>query len=78
MEESALITVKEAAALLSCSTRNVHNLIKYGEISGYGENVGKKGIRVLASELRDYAKSSMFNAKNRKQQGTTTQKTMTE
>jgi len=57
LEQSVLVAPSEAAQILSCSERTVHRLVREGEVHGYGRNKGSRGLRLLASELREYVKS---------------------
>lgn len=57
MEKSVLVTPATAARILDRTERTVHNLIRDGKLHGYTENKRAKGLRLLASELRDYVES---------------------
>ena len=57
LEQTVLVAPREAAQMLSCSERTVYRLVCEGEVHGYGRNVGSKGLRLLASELREYVRS---------------------
>lgn len=57
LEKTVLVAPREAAAMLSCSERTVHNLVREGEIHAYSKRKGAKGLRFLASELREYVDS---------------------
>ena len=57
LEQTVLVAPREAAKMLSCSERTVHRLVREGAVHGYGRNVGSKGLRLLASELREYVRS---------------------
>jgi len=57
MEQSVLLTPKDAAAMLSCSPRTVLSLVHDGKIRGYSRNGHSRTLRVLASELKDYVRS---------------------
>lgn len=57
LEESVLVSPQEAARILDCGDRKVYDLVRSGRLSGYTENPKRKGLRLLASELRDYVKS---------------------
>lgn len=57
LEQSVLVAAPEAATILCCSERTVMRLVKEGEVHGYGRNPGSKGLRLLASELRDYVRA---------------------
>ena len=57
LEQTVLVAPSEAALILSCSERTVHRLGRGGEVHGYGRNIGGRGLRLLASELREYVRS---------------------
>ena len=57
LEQTVLVAPREAAQMLSCSERTVYRLVREGEVHGYGRNVGGRGLRLLASELREYVRS---------------------
>ena len=57
LEQTVLVAPSEAAMILSCSERTVHRLVREGEVHGYGRNIGGRGLRLLASELREYVRS---------------------
>ena len=57
LEQTVLVAPSEAALILSCSERTVHRLVREGEVHGYGRNIGGRGLRLLASELREYVRS---------------------
>lgn len=57
LEQSVLVAPAEVAKILSCGERKVYELVKSGELHGYQRNRGGRGLRVLASELRDYVQS---------------------
>lgn len=57
LEQSVLVAPAEAAMILACSERTVHRLVREGEMHGYGRSPGSRGLRLLASELREYVSS---------------------
>lgn len=57
LEQTVLVAAPEAAMMLSCSERTVHRLVRDGEIHAYNRNRCAKGLRLLASELREYVRS---------------------
>ena len=57
LDGSVLISPDVAAEVLSVSERTVHTLVKDGELHGYARRRGARGLRILASELRDYINS---------------------
>lgn len=57
LEQSVLLTPLDAATMLSCSTRKVYQLVQDGQLSGYNQNHRSKGLRLLASELKEYVRS---------------------
>lgn len=54
---TVLVAPAEAASILACSERTVHRLVRDGEVHAYGRSKGSRGLRLLASELREYVKS---------------------
>lgn len=57
LEMTVLVAPAEAAMILACSERTVHRLVRDGEVHAYGRSIGSRGLRLLASELRDYVSS---------------------
>lgn len=57
LEKTVLVAPSEAATILACSERTVHRLVRDGEVHAYGRSKGSRGLRLLASELRDYVDS---------------------
>jgi excisionase family DNA binding protein len=62
LEQSVLLAPQDVSKILSCSDSTVYRLVRSGRLTGYGENRGTKGLRILAAELRDYVKSLKINA----------------
>lgn len=56
MDQTVLVAAPEAASILSCSERTIFRMVREGDIHAYGQR-GMKGIRFLASELREYVAS---------------------
>lgn len=57
LEQSVLVTPRDAAIILSCSPRTVLGLVQDGKIPAYNGSNRGKGLRIMASELRDYVRS---------------------
>ena len=58
LDEIMLVSMDDAAVILSCSVRTVYNRIQCGDLTGYNNNsAGTKGVRLLASEIRGYVQS---------------------
>lgn len=57
LEQTVLVAPAEAASILACSERTVHRLVRDGEVHAYGRSKGSRGLRLLASELREYVRS---------------------
>lgn len=57
LDGSVLVSGADAAKVLACSTRKVYDLVREGRIAAYNERHGLKGVRFLASDLRDYVSS---------------------
>ncbi len=57
MEQSVLVTPRDAAAMLACSTRTVLNLAHEGKLRGYSRNGHSRTLCFLASELKAYVRS---------------------
>ncbi|TLM66021.1 MAG: helix-turn-helix domain-containing protein [Deltaproteobacteria bacterium] len=58
LEETVLVTIRDAAAVLQVSESTVRRRIDEGRIPVYGENGREShGLRILASELRAYVRS---------------------
>ncbi len=57
LEQAVLVAPREAAQMLSCSERTVYRLVREGEIHAYCRTRGSRGLRILASELREYVAS---------------------
>ncbi|MDR2550005.1 MAG: helix-turn-helix domain-containing protein [Desulfobulbus sp.] len=57
LEQTVLVATPEAASILGCSERTVLRLVRDGEVHAYGRHKGGKGLRLLASELREYVQS---------------------
>lgn len=57
LDQTVLVAPAEAASILACSERTVHRLVREGEIHAYCRTRGSRGLRLLASELREYVAS---------------------
>ena len=60
LECSVLVTIDDAARILSCSTRTVRNLVSEGALiahNRHGCSRPNRGTRILAAELKEYVKS---------------------
>jgi excisionase family DNA binding protein len=57
LDQTVLVAPAEAAQILACSERTVHRMVREGEVHAYGRAKGSRGLRLLASELRDYVSS---------------------
>lgn len=57
LEQTVLVAPAEAAQILACSERTVHNMVREGELHAYRRTASSRGIRLLASELREYVRS---------------------
>ena len=55
LDQTVLVAAPEAASMLACSERTIQRLAREGRIHAYG-SPGVKGLRFLASELRDYVR----------------------
>ncbi|NOQ52144.1 MAG: helix-turn-helix domain-containing protein [Desulfuromonadaceae bacterium] len=56
LDQTVLVRLDEAAAILAVSTRTLQRRVDEGRITAYNDNKTKKGIRFLASELSEYVK----------------------
>jgi excisionase family DNA binding protein len=61
LDQTILVAPAEAAQILACSERTVHRLVRDGEVHAYGRSKGSRGLRLLASELREYVRSIKIN-----------------
>lgn len=57
MEKSVLVDLSTVAEVLSVTPRTVRSYVRSGKIQAYSQSPGSRGLRVLASDLRDYVKS---------------------
>jgi len=60
LEQTVVITIQDAATILSCSTSTVRSLVREGRIiqhNRHGNSRRCSGTRILASELREYVRS---------------------
>ena len=60
LEQTVVVTIQDAAKILSCSTSTVRSLVREGYIGQYTRHEHGRpcaGTRILASELREYVRS---------------------
>lgn len=57
LDHTVLVAPAEAAQILACSERTVHRMVREGVVHAYGRTQGSRGLRLLASELREYVRS---------------------
>lgn len=59
LDQCMLVNIEDAATILSCSKSTVYRKISEGKIGAYNDTGAfTRGTKLLASELRDYVKSS--------------------
>lgn len=56
LEQSVLVRLDEAAAILAVSRSTVVNRVNEGRLTPYNDNGNRKGLRFLASELKRYVR----------------------
>ena len=58
LEQSVLVRLDEAASIMAVSRSTIIRRIEEGKLTPYNDNGNgnRKGLRFLASELRDYVK----------------------
>lgn len=56
LEQSILITIDDAAAMLAVSTRTIKRRVDEGLLATYSDTPDRENTRFLASELRDYVR----------------------
>ena len=49
-----VLTIKEVASLLNCSSRHAYELVELQEIKSFSIGQGGRGLRVLQSEVTVY------------------------
>ena len=54
LDQTVLVAAPEAASMLACSERTIHRLVREGDLHAYA--LRGRGLRLLASELRDYVR----------------------
>lgn len=54
MEQSVLVDIDTAAAMLSVSTRTIRRRVEEGLLATYSDTPDRENTRFLASELRNY------------------------
>lgn len=58
LDQVVMVRMPEVASALGCSKSSAYSLVREGQLTGHTRDGDiKKGIRVLASELRDYVKT---------------------
>lgn len=61
LEQSMLVSPKEAAKILSCSETTIYRRVKDGDLKGYSKDRNSKGLRLLAAGLVEYVQSIKIN-----------------
>jgi predicted ArsR family transcriptional regulator len=56
LEQSVLVTLDDAAAILAVSPRTVRRRVEEGLLPTYSDTSDRENTRFLASELRDYVR----------------------
>ena len=64
LDRTVLIRLDEAAAILAISPRTLQRRVDEGRIQSYNDNRTKKGIRFLASELREYVQDMKIDTQS--------------
>jgi len=64
LEQSVLVRLDEAAAILAVHPRTVLRRVETGAITPYNDNTTRKNVRFLASELQRYVKEMRQNLQN--------------
>lgn len=57
LDQTVLVTLDDAAAVLAVSTRTLRRRVEEGLIPTYSDTPDRGNTRFLASELRDYVRS---------------------
>ena len=65
LEQSILISLDDAAAVLAVSTRTLKRRVDEGLLPTYSDTSERENIRFLASELRDYVRRMKQIHRNR-------------
>lgn len=61
LEQSVIVTTKTAAAMLAVTPRTVCNYVRQGKLQGHSISPGSKGLRILASSLRDFVRNNRLD-----------------
>jgi excisionase family DNA binding protein len=56
LDQTVLVRLDEAAAIMAVSRSTVIRRVEEGRIVPYNDNRTRKGLRFLASELREYVR----------------------
>jgi predicted DNA-binding transcriptional regulator AlpA len=64
LEQSVLIRLDEAAAIMAVSRSTVIRRVEEGKLIPYNDNHTRKGLRFLASELREYVRNMKAKIEN--------------
>jgi predicted ArsR family transcriptional regulator len=56
LEQSVLVTLDDAAAILAVSPRTVRRRVEEGLLATYSDTRDRENTRFLASELREYVR----------------------
>ncbi len=64
LEQSVLVRLDEAAAILAVHPRTVQRRVEEGLITPYNDTANRKNLRFLASELRRYVREMRQNAQD--------------
>jgi predicted ArsR family transcriptional regulator len=56
LEQSVLVTLDDAAAILAVSPRTVRRRVEEGLLATYSDTSDRENTRFLASELREYVR----------------------
>lgn len=61
LEQSVLVTPRDAASILACSPRTVYSLVQEGKLSAHNGSRRSKGLRILAASLKEYVRNIKLN-----------------
>lgn len=62
LDQVVMVRLPEAAKALACSKSTMTRMVRSGKLRGHSTSGGiSKGIRVLASELREYVKEMQID-----------------
>lgn len=54
LDQTVLVRLDEAAAIMAVSRSTIIRRVEEGKLNPYNDNHTRKGMRFLASELREY------------------------